>query len=143
MIISLSPVRMDERLTLDREGDVLYVNGEAFDFAPLSEGATLPWGAVLSGWFPGEVHRINGELHLTVRLPVGPDAPYGTRFPEPIVLAEDGPVELPIYTIEPEFVEPPPLLLEAPITEGEVLPETLLLDAPDADFDDELNAGGV
>lgn len=102
MQINLSPVRMDEQLTLDREGDVLYVNGEAFDFGPLLEGATLPWGAVLSDWFPGTVDRIDGELHLTIRLPHGPNAPYSTRFPQPITVMEDGPVDLPIYDEEPE-----------------------------------------
>lgn len=100
MQINLSPVRMDEQLTLDREGDVLYVNGEVFDFSQLLEGATLPWGTVLSDWFPGPVARINGELHLTIRLPHGPDAPYSTRFPSPITVNEDGPVDLPVYNIE-------------------------------------------
>lgn len=102
MRVNLSPVRMDEQLTLDREGDVVYVNGEAFDFGPLQDGATLPWGAILSGWFTGQVDRINGELHLTIRLPHGPNAPVTTRFPEPITVTEDGPVDLPVYDILPE-----------------------------------------
>lgn len=100
MQINFSPVRMDEQLTLDREGDVLYVNGEVFDFGPLLEGATLPQDAVLSDWFPGAVDRIDGELHLTIRLPHGPNAPHSTRFPEPITVTEDGPVDIPVYNIE-------------------------------------------
>lgn len=38
MLIKLSPVRMDEQLTLDREGDVLWLNGEQCDLGPLLEG---------------------------------------------------------------------------------------------------------
>ncbi|QYX54353.1 hypothetical protein K3F44_08690 [Pseudomonas sp. S07E 245] len=101
MIISLLPVRMDEELTLASNGDVLYVQGEAFDFSPLGEGETLPQGAVLSDWFPGEVSRINGELRLTLRLPWGPNAPESTRFPEPMIVSRSGPITLPIYNLQP------------------------------------------
>ncbi|MEX5587063.1 hypothetical protein [Pseudomonas urmiensis] len=105
MQIALSPVRMDEQVTLVRQGDILYVNGEAFDFSPLQEGATLPWGAVLSDWFPGTVERIDGELHLTIRLPHGPNAPESTRFPVPISITKDGPVDLPVYDIARHYSE--------------------------------------
>ena len=105
MQIKLSPVRMDEQLTLSRDGDVLYVNGETFDFGALLEGATLPWGAVLSDWFPGEVERINGELHLTIRLPHGPNAPESTRFPAPISITKDGQVDLPVYDVARHYSE--------------------------------------
>lgn len=95
MIINLSPVRMDETLTLDREGDQLYLNGELFDFGALPEGATLPADAIKSEWFVGPVSRIEGELNLTLRLPHGPNAPESVRFPEPIQISEQGPVYLP------------------------------------------------
>lgn len=95
MIIYLSPVRMDEELMVDREGDLLYVNGEVFDFGPLLEGATLPAEAISSKWFSGQVDRIGGELHLTLILPHGADAPEETRFPQPVVLTDDGTLELP------------------------------------------------
>lgn len=97
MLIKLSPVRMDEQLTLSREGDILYVNGESCDLGPLLEGATLPQGAIESDWFPGPVDRIDGELQLTIRLPHGAYAPESTRFPQPIEVTGDGPVELPVY----------------------------------------------
>lgn len=119
MQINFSPVRMDEQLTLDREGDVLYVNGEVFDFSQLLEGATLPWGAVLSDWFPGTVDRIDGELYLTIRLPHGPNAPESTRFPEPIVVMEDGTIDIPIYNIDPEPEPEIPLLLQDEAIENE------------------------
>lgn len=91
---------MDEMLRVDREGDVLYVNGEVVDLAPLLEGATLPAAAIDCKWFVGQVDRINGELDLTLILPHGPNAPHSTRFPEPITVTDDGPVALPIYDME-------------------------------------------
>jgi len=75
------------------------VNGEEFDFSPLLEGATLPQDAILSDWFPGPVDRIDGELHLTIRLPCGPNAPETTRFPEPITVTEDGTIDVPAYDL--------------------------------------------
>lgn len=102
MRIDFSPVRMDEQLTLERRGDTLSLNGEEFDFGPLLEGATLPADAILSDWFLGPVDRVDGSLSLTIRLPHGPNAPESTRFPTPIVVDEDGPVDLPVYDLAPE-----------------------------------------
>ena len=42
MIITFFPLRSDATLALSRQGDVLSVNGEAFDFSDLPEGARLP-----------------------------------------------------------------------------------------------------
>lgn len=95
MHITLSPVRMDESLTASREGDVLILNGEYFDFSPLTEGATLPAEAIDSEWIAGPVSRIDGVLHLTLRLPHGPNPSQAEAFPEPIHVTEDGPIQLP------------------------------------------------
>lgn len=100
MLIKFSPFSSDERLIVDREGDVLYVNGEVFDFTPLEEGSTLPAEAIDSKWFFGEVIRDNGLLTITLRLPFGPNAPESTRFPEDILVSEDGPVQIPVYEVE-------------------------------------------
>lgn len=100
MKINLSPVLRPEPLALVREGDKLYLNGQLFDFSQLLEGSTLPEGSVISGWFPGPVDRIDGELHLTIRLPHALTAPESTRFPAPITVTEDGPIILPVYEIE-------------------------------------------
>lgn len=102
MKITWSPVRMDEQLLINVEGDVVMVNGEEFDFSPLPDGATLPSGAVNSYWFAGDVSRVNGELRMTIRLPYGANAPEETRFPAPITVTEDGSVDIPIYDIVPE-----------------------------------------
>jgi len=119
MLITWSPVRMDEQLRLNVESDVIMVNGEEFDFSPLLEGSTLPRDAIYSDWFFGDLSRIGGELHLILRLPYGPSAPEETRFPAPIIITEDGSVELPLYDIEPEVVEDEQHRLESGGDEGD------------------------
>ena len=102
MRITLCPVRMDlEHPEVHRTGDILTLDGVAFDFAPLPEGGVLPADAIDSKWFRGPVSRIDGDIHLTLLLPHGPNAPEATRFPETLILEEDGPVDLPPYDEEP------------------------------------------
>jgi len=100
MQITLTPQRRDDRLSLSREGDVLILNGEAFDFAAIPEGGTLPRDAVACDWLASDVTRQDGVLHLTLILPHGVDAPHETLFPAPITLTGDGPVALPAYENE-------------------------------------------
>lgn len=112
MIIKLSPVRADgERLEAETTGEVLTVNGERFDFSPLAPGATLPAEAIGSPWFRGAVERDSaGELVITLTFPHGANAPEESRFPLPISVSADGPVNLPPADGEPfEFgVSPVP-----------------------------------
>lgn len=100
MQISFSPMRRDDRLSLSVAGDILTINGEAFDFSALPEGATLPRGAVSSDWLASDIDRVNGELHLTVIAPHGANAPQSTLFPQPVTALE-GAVPVP----EPEQPE--------------------------------------
>lgn len=101
MIIKLSPVRSEEAPpTVSVQGSSLTINGEFFDFSILPGGATLPAGAIDSDYFVGAVERINGELHLTLRLPHGANPPQHVAFPEPIHVTEDGPVKLPTDSVE-------------------------------------------
>ena len=103
MKIALTPMRHDTPLALERAGDVLTVNGEAFDFGPLADGDTLPRDAVACDVLASDVERIDGDLHLTLILPHGGNAPHETRFPAPIIDPPDGPVTLPIHSIpQPE-----------------------------------------
>jgi hypothetical protein len=97
MNISFSPTRHPERLTLSKSGEVLTINGEAFDFSPLPDGATLPRAAVACDWLASDVERIDGAIHLTLILPHGANAPQETRFPAPVTIGADGPVDLPAY----------------------------------------------
>lgn len=97
MKLTFSPMRSDARLTAGVSGDVLTLNGEAFDFAPLPRGAVLPRDAVGSEWVIGDVSRdVDGTLTVPLLLPHGAPAPVETLFPQPIH-AEDGPVALPPY----------------------------------------------
>lgn len=107
MLITFTPMRCDDRLSLHRVGDVLTVNGEAYDFAPLLEGAVLPRDAVDCSWLASDVRRQDGELQLTLILPHGPDAPEETLFPAPLLLTGDGPVLLPggAKTADPSHLE--------------------------------------
>ena len=102
MHIKLSPMRHDTPLTLARAGDVLTINGTAYDFTALPEGATLPRDAVACDVLASDVERKGGALNLTLRLPHGPNAPHETRFPAPIIDPPDGPVALPVYDIPQE-----------------------------------------
>jgi hypothetical protein len=110
MHIILTPQRLNETLTASLAGDVLTLNGTEFDFAELPEGATLPAEAIESPWFerPGKVERINGVLHLTLILPIGPNPSQALAFPAPLQVIEDGPIALPFDPPpEPEVVEGP------------------------------------
>lgn len=106
MHISFSPVRSDARLALSVNGDTLTINGEAFDFSGLPEGATLPQTAVTCDWLASDVERIDGEVSLTLILPHGPAAPAETLFPAPASVS-DGPVPLPLYGEVPIIEEEP------------------------------------
>lgn len=101
MQITFSPIRRDDQLTLEKSGDVLIINGEAFDFAPLPEGATLPQAAVACDWLLSDVERHDGEVHLTLCLPHGSSAPGETLFPKPVRVTGDGPITVPLYGTAP------------------------------------------
>jgi len=97
MIVSFSPARIANRLTLDRAGDTLTINGEAFDFSGVPDGAILPRGAIQSEWIVGDVTRTGAVLHMPLIWPHGANAPEATRFPAPITMTGNEPVTLPPY----------------------------------------------
>lgn len=95
MRLALSPQRRDDGpLVVSKVGDVLTINGEAFDFSSLPDGATIPAGKVPCPWIVGPIERVAGEIHLKMLLPHGPNPPAEVAFPAPIQ-AEDGQVALP------------------------------------------------
>lgn len=102
MQIKLSPIRSDSALAVHMAGDILTVNGVAYDFGPLPDGAILPRDAVACPWLASDVARLDGEIVLTLRLPHGPNAPEETRFPQPIIVSQDGPIALPPFDTAPE-----------------------------------------
>ncbi|MEQ9241231.1 hypothetical protein [Roseovarius indicus] len=101
MHLTFIPKSRRAPMTLSRAGDVLTIDGEAFDFSGLPNGATLPRAAIASARIAGDVERdAAGELTVPLYLPHGPTAPEQTRFPEPMTLTADGPVSLPPYSEE-------------------------------------------
>lgn len=95
MRLNLTPIRTDAPLAVVKQGDVLIINGEAFDLSVIPEGATLPASAVASPWIAGEIHREGGELELTLIIPHGPTPTRAQAFPEPLLNPPDGPLDLP------------------------------------------------
>lgn len=98
MKISFSPCGFADpsiRLSLERTGpDRLCINGELFNFSPLNDGDVIPAGKVPCDWIVGPVSRINGEIHLTLTLPHGPNPSQAVAFPEPIYVTKDGPINV-------------------------------------------------
>ena len=95
MHINLSPQVHEGALQIARAGDVLTINGQAFDFSPLPEGAVLPGAAVACEFILGDVTRHGGRIVLTLRLPIAWDAPHEAAFPQPIIDPPNGPIALP------------------------------------------------
>lgn len=100
MKINLSPVRMDRRLVASVDGEVLTVNGTAYDFGPLAEGGTLPRAAVGCDLLASDVTRVGDHITLTLILPHGSDAPEAALFPQPITVTQSGPILLPVTYAE-------------------------------------------
>ncbi|HWJ89341.1 MAG TPA: hypothetical protein VNS12_14840 [Pelagibacterium sp.] len=95
MLIYFSPQRRDDTLAASRQGDTLTINGDVFDFSTLPDGATIAVENSPSPWITSPIERINGELHLTMLLPHGPNPSPAVAFPDPLVDPADGPLVLP------------------------------------------------
>jgi hypothetical protein len=107
MKIQFSPQRRDDTLVVVRSGDTLTVNGEEFDLSRVGEGEILPAHAIASEWFVGPVSRVNGEIELTLLLPLPVNYSQEQAFPEPLLLTRDGPVDLPPPLPAPEATQEP------------------------------------
>jgi hypothetical protein len=97
MKLSFSPMRRDDALTVIKADDVLTINGDAFDFSSLPDGATIPASEIPCEWIVGAVERIEGVLHVTLIYPHGPDPSEAVAFPQPIENPADGYIPLPEY----------------------------------------------
>ncbi|MGE9959175.1 hypothetical protein [Cloacibacillus porcorum] len=93
--INLSPQVREDSLTVSKHGETLVINGIDYDFSQLPEGATLPREAIDCEYIVSDVGRLNGNIELTLLLPITADASYAAKFPVPILVPEDGPVVLP------------------------------------------------
>lgn len=100
LTLNLSPVRSDEETVASLTGTVLTLNGIDYDLSLLTDGATAQHPEL------GTVTRDGDEYVCTVRLGHGSNAPYETRFPEPLVsIDHSGPIALPLYDVVPEQEE--------------------------------------
>lgn len=90
MLITLSPQVRYDTLTMSVDGDVLTINGEDYDFSPLTEGAELPADAVDSPFVVGVVTRVSGELRVTVILPITETATPEQANPQPVSITSGG-----------------------------------------------------
>ncbi|RDI10971.1 hypothetical protein DFO48_105487 [Comamonas sp. AG1104] len=119
MIINLSPVRSDFSISVSVNGNTISINEEVFDFSPLQDGDTLPRAAIDSPWFAGDVTRVGGVLHVSLLFPHGAYAEETARFPVPITVIQDGPVQLP----DSGHDAPPPPVFSGPVVEPEPVEE--------------------
>lgn len=93
-------------------GDIITIDVRSYDFGPLPEGATLPWGSVDCEFIVGDVERINGEICLTLIMPHGANPSQNVAFPAPVSV-HSGPVPFPVDANEvkplpePEEMEEP------------------------------------
>jgi hypothetical protein len=96
--INLSPVRSDElQPEVFYVAPVITVDSVNYDLSDLPDGATARHPVL------GTVERSGNNYEITLVITHGSSAPEATRFPEPLTVTVDGPVELPMYnTPEPE-----------------------------------------
>lgn len=96
MLIKLIPFLGETDLCVLKSGSTLTINGELFDFSPLGDGDTLPYLATPDEYFFGDVDKVDGEIILTLRLPLrsGNYSPE-QAFPVDITNVPDGRVALP------------------------------------------------
>lgn len=95
MRILLSPQRREDTIEVIKNGDVLTINGEYFDLSAIREGDNLPREAIESIWFAGPVDRTNGDLIVTLLLPIPWNYSQEQAFPDPLENVPDGPVLFP------------------------------------------------
>lgn len=94
-LITLSPMRCDDALSVSVAGNVLTLNGLALDLGALAPGERLPCDALGCAWLASDIIRgEHGEIALTLILPHGAEASEALRFPPPITVTADGPVAL-------------------------------------------------
>jgi hypothetical protein len=115
--IGFLPIRMDlppgvtvpdgaNPRTLAKEGAVLIVDGQRFDFGPMPDGSILPASSVPGGWLASDVERRGEAIALDVVLPWGIGAPEATRFPHRVLAREEGPIPVPPYGGDGPAIDP-------------------------------------
>jgi len=104
MIINLSPQISNKSYpSISVNGDVLTMNGEAFDFSSMGDGDLLPASAVQSSYFDplSVVEKGPSGIELTLLLPMmhGEES-ESVLYPRPVTV-DEGVVDLPVSSIHP------------------------------------------
>lgn len=86
-----------ERLSVAKMGSSLVINGREYDFGRMQDGDSLydVSTAVDSPYVFGELHKVEGVVQMELVFPIGINAPHEAKFPESILITEDGAVTLP------------------------------------------------
>jgi hypothetical protein len=95
MIINLAPQRRDDDLIVIKKESSLIINGVFFDFSPLPDNSVLPKSAIKCEFVADDVIKKNGELIISLILPVKLDSSKDRKFPKPIIDPTDGLLEFP------------------------------------------------
>lgn len=98
--IKFSPVYAPDWKSLSSvvvRGYTLTINGELFDFSPLSPGYEISAEGIGSTLFADKaVMSADGVLAVTLLMPYNEaTATHAIRFPEPVTVTADGPVDIP------------------------------------------------
>lgn len=114
VVINFSPIVGDlEQLTsVVVAGYAVTINGEIFDFTPLARGYELPLEAIGSAYF-ADGAKMSDEGVLSVALLMPYDEATATdaiRFPEPVIVTDDGLVDIP--TDHPAVIPETPTIEE-------------------------------
>lgn len=94
--ITLSPQFSNTDLTIIKQGKALIVNGDTLDFSAMQQGDEYPPEAINNPSVIGGAVMADGIISLTIILPYSnDDAPNSVKFPEPLIVIDDGAVALP------------------------------------------------
>ncbi|MFK4824863.1 hypothetical protein ACI0FM_08750 [Paenochrobactrum sp. BZR 588] len=95
--ITLSPQFSDQILKIEKRGSVLTIGNKSCDFEQLADGSEIPAEAIENDCIVGGITKTNGIVNVTVLMPYSDvvsysnaDAPERIRFPEPIMMIDDG-----------------------------------------------------
>ncbi|QZI69541.1 hypothetical protein K5F93_24780 [Pseudomonas protegens] len=83
--------------SVEVDGYRIIINGSPFDFSPLGNGYELSLEAIGSPLFADKaVMSADGVLAVTLLMPYDEATATGAiRFPEPVTVTADGPVDIP------------------------------------------------
>ena len=93
MTLRFAPVRSDDALMLERQGDTLIINGTVVDIAAMADAEDpIDTAQVQSGILSVTLHARQYDVLLL--LPHAAEAGQAQRWPEPITVTGDGPVSI-------------------------------------------------